>query len=169
MAAIMPRSLTPLLLLLLAATVPATLAVRPAGDAIAKKCDGGTAAIMECIDVLNRNPDGVPPRRLAELAYSYLVKDGEALYKETQAALVTTPEEYRSTVASLNFTMKFYYDSVVRFVPEESKKRFDEAKSNLDEILNRMPPPSTGTIGTLPETRDLPCAPGAQQRHENAW
>jgi hypothetical protein len=37
----------------------------------------------------------------------------------------------------LNASASFYYESVVRFMPEESKQRFDDAKGNLDELLDR--------------------------------
>jgi hypothetical protein len=101
--------------------------------------------------VLITNPDQEAPRRLAELAYTYLVKNGEALHKETEAAFVTSatmPDVAYNCALMLNASTSIYYGSVVRFVPEESKQKFAEAKGNLDELLDR------GSTITTVECRD---------------
>jgi pectinesterase inhibitor-like protein len=137
------RSLAPLVLLVTMSAVPAALASRVGtSESLTKACDG-TAEPETCVNLLKSNPESATatPRRLAELAFLYLLKDGPLLVAESKssvAAAATKDAATRSCLGGLDENISAFVDPVTKLAPlEQGEIQFTEAKNKLSELLRR--------------------------------
>jgi pectinesterase inhibitor-like protein len=135
------RNLAPLLLLVTVSAVPAALASRVGtSDSLNKAC-AGTVEPSTCVNVLKSNPESATasPRRLAELAFLYLLKDGPLVVAECKsrvAAAATKDEETRGCLGTLYENISGYVDYVTKLAaPEQGEAQFAEAKNELTDLL----------------------------------
>ncbi|KAL6870641.1 hypothetical protein ACP4OV_014489 [Aristida adscensionis] len=129
----------PLLLLLVVVSVvvdvPAALA---AGGALEKIC-GSTNHPKTCVETLKANPDSAAaatPRRLAELAFDYIVKEGPPLSAEAKrTAAALTSEAGRNCLNNYEGEVAGYFTPLVKIASVESDAKFKEAKATISSLL----------------------------------
>jgi hypothetical protein len=107
------------------------------------------------VNVLKSNPESATasPRRIAELAFLYLLKDGPLVVAESNggvAAAATKDAATRNCLGGLDETISAFVDPVTKLAPpEQGEIQFTEAKNKLSELLRR--PSDSGA--PYPQTR----------------
>ncbi|TVU40165.1 hypothetical protein EJB05_13615, partial [Eragrostis curvula] len=135
-----PRSLAPLLLLVTVSVIPAfVLGSRvPASESLTKACNA-TVERETCENVLKSNPESATasPRRLAELAFQYLVKDGPVLVAESNLELAAAKDEAtRNCLQSYDDQLTSYVVTVAAMgAPDQGEAKFIEARDKLRDLL----------------------------------
>ncbi|KAL6639609.1 hypothetical protein ACP70R_023339 [Stipagrostis hirtigluma subsp. patula] len=151
----MRRSLAPLLIL---SVIPTALAGSPpeaaasptgaAGDGGIEKACKGTQFVATCVDMLKANPESkaASPRRLAELAFAYLVKEGPALSAEAKRAMAAAKNpETLSCLTTLDGEVGGYFSPLAKLGALQSDaNKFREVKYKLTQMLSI--PPGSGAM-----------------------
>jgi hypothetical protein len=144
MAVPLLHSLTPLLLL--AAVSVAHAAAPPPAGAGSDSLDAACNSMLQqntCDRVLRTIPEAstASPRRLAVLAFQYLLKEGAALSTETESAMKKPESDPCLHIADGN--IKRYLGFLSTMAPEQSDAKFAEARDKLSQFV--MYPYGTAT------------------------